>query len=150
MMKQNNYRKREFSISSGWVVALALLLAAPLSLLAQDTGGISGRVYNEFTGNSLQGAIVRVVGTNAVDRTGLDGRFYLSGVPAGSQQLSVNYVGMDSSLTSVSVAAGQTQVVSVNMTSEIYELEAFTVVGQVIGQARAINMQKTAPATFKN
>ena len=143
-MRKNNYCNREFFINTGWVVALSLLLAAPLSLLAQNTGSISGRVYDEFTGNALQGAIVRVVGTNAVDRTGLDGRFYLSGVPAGSQQLTVNYVGMDSSLTTVSVAAGQTQVVSVNLTSEIYELESFTVVGQMIGQARAINMQKTA------
>ena len=82
-MKKNNHYNREYSISAGWVVALSMLLAAPLSLLAQDTGSISGRVYNEFTGNALQGAIVRVVGTNAVDSTGLDGRFYISGVPTG-------------------------------------------------------------------
>ena len=90
-MKNNNCN-REFSISTGWVVALSLLLAAPLSLLAQNTGSVSGRVYDEITGSALQGAIVRAVGTNAVDRTDLEGRFYLSGIPAGSQQLSVNYV----------------------------------------------------------
>ena len=125
MMKKNNHYNREFSINSGWVVTLALLLAAPLSLLAQDTGGISGRVYNEVTGDALQGATVRVVGTNAVDRTDIEGRFYLSGIPAGSRQLSVYYVGLDQFNTPVNVAAGQSQFVNVSLTSQIYTLEDF-------------------------
>ena len=64
MMKQNNYCNRKLSISSGWVVALALLLAAPLSLLAQNTGSITGRVSDANTGTYLGGVYCRSYGTD--------------------------------------------------------------------------------------
>lgn len=41
-------------------------------------GTITGRVYDEVTGQSLRGAIVRVVGTNAQDYTLEDGRVQLT------------------------------------------------------------------------
>lgn len=83
MMKQNTFFHREFTHSSGWVVALALLLAAPLSLLAQDTGSITGRVSDANTGTYLGGVYVTAAGQNA--STSRSGDYVLRGVPAGSQ-----------------------------------------------------------------
>ncbi len=105
MMKQNNYCNREFSISSGWVVALAMLLAAPLSLLAQNTGSITGRVSDANTGTNLGGVYITSAGVNtSTDRTG---EYVLRGVPAGSQEVNFIYLGYDISTRSVTVTAGQ-------------------------------------------
>jgi hypothetical protein len=124
---------------------MALVMCVSPNLYAQsDTGTVSGTVYNEVTGSALQGAVVRVIGTNAVDRTDLEGRFSLSGVPAGSQQLNVRYVGLEPSTQTVNVSVGQSQFVEVGLSSAVYDLENFIVVPQVVGQERAINQQKTA------
>ena len=139
-MKQKN------SYFNGVLTGLLwLVMAGSPELAAQTaTGGISGIVSNEITGSSLQGAVVRVQGANAVDRTDIYGRYSLSGVPAGPQELTVYYVGLETSTQSVNVTAGQTVIVDVRLSSEIYDLEDFVVVPQVVGQERAINQQKTA------
>ena len=124
---------------------LWLVMAGSPELAAQTAaGGISGIVSNEITGSSLQGAVVRVQGANAVDRTDIYGRYSLSGVPAGPQELTVYYVGLETSTQSVNVTPGQTVIVDVRLSSEIYDLEDFVVLPQVVGQERAINQQKTA------
>ena len=139
-MKQKN------SYFNGVLTGLLwLVMAGSPELAAQTaTGGISGIVTNEITGRSLQGAVVRVQGANAVDRTDIYGRYSLSGVPAGPQELTIYYVGLETSVQSVNVTAGQTVIVDVGLSSEIYDLEDFVVVPQVVGQERAINQQKTA------
>lgn len=138
--------KQKKSIFNGLLKGLlGLALAGSPELAAQsDTGSISGTVYNEVTGRSLQGAVVRVLGTNSVDRTDQEGRFSLSEVPAGSQQLTVYYVGLESATIPVNVSAGQSRSVTVELSSAVYDLENFIVVPQVVGQERAINQQKTA------
>jgi TonB-dependent receptor len=127
------------------IAGLAFTILGFAGLQAQsDTGNISGTVFNEVTGRALQGAVVRVSGTNTVDRTDVEGRFFLSGIPTGSRQLSVYYVGLEQSTTTVNVSASQPQTVVIGLSSEVYELENFVVVPQIVGQDRAINMQKTA------
>src|SRR5688572_22004019 len=65
------------------------LLAALLPLLvcsafAQgSTGTITGRVFDEGSTRSLQGAVVTVRGTNASAYTDADGRFSIPGVRSG-------------------------------------------------------------------
>ncbi len=124
---------------------LALVLAGSPEIVAQTgTGSISGHISNEDTGSALHGAVVRVLGTSAIDRTDAEGRFSLSGVSVGSHQLSVSYVGLEPSVTTVNVAAGRAQAINIALTSQVYELEAFTVSPRMLGQDVAINRQKTA------
>jgi hypothetical protein len=55
---------------------IALALCASNATFAQTAAGtLSGRVSDAATGKSLQGAVVRVLGTNAVDYTDANGRF---------------------------------------------------------------------------
>ena len=136
--------KQKKSIFNGLLKGLLGLTLAGSLQAQSDTGNVSGTVYNEVTGRALQGAEVRVRGTNAVDSTDQEGRFFLSGVPVGSRQLSVYYVGLEPSTTTVNVSASQAQYVNVNLSSEVYDLDSFIVVPQVVGQERAINQQKTA------
>ncbi|MDO8540019.1 MAG: TonB-dependent receptor [Opitutaceae bacterium] len=116
------------------------------SMLAQsgNNGTITGRVYDDTTGRSLQGAVVTVRGTNHQDYTDPEGRFTLPGVAAGSATLEIEYVGLDHFTQSVSVSAGTTAMVSAGLKSSVLQLEAFEVKEAVRGQALAINQQKTA------
>ncbi len=113
------------------------------SLFAQSFGTITGRVFDERTGQSLEGAEVRVVGTSALDYTGPDGRYSVS-APAGSATLEVQYVGLDTLRQSVTVNAGSSTRVDAPLKSTIVELDSFVVQESVRGQALAINQQKVA------
>jgi hypothetical protein len=125
----------------------ALLLAAavlPVAALAQTTGTIVGRVSDAATGKSLQGAIVRVLGTPITDYSRADGRYTLSAVPTGAQRLQIEYVGLDTIMQNVTVAGGAIATLDVTLASAALKLEAFTVAESVRGQALAVNQQKTA------
>jgi TonB-dependent receptor len=114
------------------------------SLFAQSTGTINGRVFDQATGRSLQGAIVTVAGTNLSDYTDPEGRFSIAGVAAGATTLRIDYVGLDSATQQVSVGAGSPTTVNVGLKSSVLQLAAFEVQESARGQALAINQQKTA------
>ncbi len=125
---------------------LALLPLVFGTLLAQsaNTGTVTGRVYDERTGNSLQGAIVRVPGTSATDFTTTDGRYSLSVAP-GTQTIEVEYIGLDTLRQTVTVTAGSTTTFNAPLTSVVFKLDSFVVQESVRGQSLAINIQKVAP-----
>ncbi len=133
-------------IVSFCLFALGLLLtaASPAFAQATATGTISGRVAEGATGRSLQGAVVRVTGTSAVDYTDADGRYTLTGIPAGTAAVEVEYVGLDLSKQTVSVTSGATATLNVDLKSEVLRMQAFEVAEAARGQALAMNQQKTA------
>lgn len=115
------------------------------SLAAQpSTGVITGRVYDERTGQSLTGAVVRVAGTNLVDYTTADGRYSLT-VPEGRTNIVVEYVGLDLVSQSIVIPGGSTTTFNAPMTSAVFKMDSFVVQESVRGQSLAINMQKVAP-----
>lgn len=127
--------------------ALSLLLGSASIASAQstNTGTIVGRVRNQASGSTLQGATVTLSGTDRFyARTSEDGTFRLNHVPAGSHNLVVNYTGLNTSHTPVTVTANQQAEVSIDLSSEIYSLETFQVSVVREGQAAAINEQKNA------
>ena len=129
------------------VAALALLALALLSSTAFSqaaAGGINGRVSEAITGKSLQGAIVKLLGTTAVAYTDAEGRFSLPGLAAGRYWVEVDYVGLDAYTTSVTVSGGLTASVNAMLESKVMKMESFTVAESARGQALAINQQKTA------
>ncbi len=124
--------------------ALCAALLAPCVAAAQGTGMLSGRVSDARTGHSLQGAVVRAVGTTAVAYTDASGQFNLPALPAGGRRIQVEYVGLDIASREVAIAAGAAATLNVELASETLKLEAFTVAESARGQALAINQQKTA------
>lgn len=130
---------RRFGIGA---LLLPLLIG---TLFAQaNTGTITGRVYDERTGRSLEGAIVRVAGSNAFDTTGTDGRYSIT-LPAGAATIEVDYVGLDTLREQMNVAAGATASFDAPLKSSILQLDSFVVQETARGQALAINQQKVAP-----
>lgn len=127
--------------------AAAVVLLIPLlagSLRAQNTGIVAGRVYDEATGKSLQGAIVRAVGTAAADYTDPEGRYTLAGLAPGVVRIEAEYVGLDTLVQSAIVTAGTSTTLDAGLKSEILRMQAFEVSETARGQALAINQQKTA------
>jgi len=130
------------------LLLLAALLVSVLPMQAQSgSGRLTGTVSNAATGDLLEG--VRV-GVPALDRTALTdntGRYLLGDLPAGTHAVVVSYTGLDSLRQEVTVMAGGTATRDFSLTSQIYQLEAFTVAGEREGGAAAITAQRNAPNT---
>lgn len=121
-------------------------LAATAAGQSPAEGTLSGRILNATTGAYLSGANVTIADRarwNTVSGDG--GYFQLSGVPAGTHTLLVDYTGLDPQRLEVAVTAGAVTRVSVELTSAIYRLDAFNVSAVREGQAKAITQQRMAP-----
>lgn len=142
------------------ICALALAPAALISLAppahAQTSGSgtIVGRVQNAVTGNYLNNARVRVVGTNLEVFTNAAGEYRISGVPVGQATLDVFYTGLSTQrLSAVVPASGELQQDVELRTMEAEAKQAATVVlSQFVVQSQretdaaaiAINEQRFA------
>ena len=146
MYTQNMIRKR------GVVPALGISLLFVLSILqAQENGRITGTVVEEGTRSSLWGANVVVVGTNRGAATDAQGYFLITGVPPGTYEIAVNYIGYEDISTNVVVEAGQTAALDFVIRSSLIELGAVTVTAerQLQTQSAALNAQFNA-SNIKN
>ena len=89
-----------------------ILLAVALPALAEDKGTITGRVTDRKTGHALPFANVGLVGVPKGGLTDSEGRFSISGVPFGTYELKVQFLGYKAeSRPGVVVAAGKGAVV---------------------------------------
>ena len=131
-------------LAAASLALLALALLCPTTVGQTSTGSVQGRISDAATGKSLQGAIVKLTGTNDVTYTNAEGRFTMAGVSPGNYQLTVEYVGLDPYSSNVTLAAGQALSVNATLDSAVLKLSAFTVAESARGQALAINQQKTA------
>lgn len=111
---------------------LAGLLAFPTGTLhAQDaapTGRITGRVVDATSGAGLSDVTLRVVGQNIGTMSGVNGRFTLSNVPAGTIGIMARRLGFAAkTVTGIQVVAGRTAEQDISLTGATVQLEAVTV-----------------------
>ena len=112
---------------------------------AQSSGTVIGRVTNAATSRTLPGANVVVDGTRRGDATDRSGEFRIVGVSEGRHRLIFSYLGFSSDTLDVTVNAGRTVFAgTVAMQVSTIEMEPLVVQGVRLGQARALNQQKTA------
>lgn len=132
-------------IQRGRSHGLSLFLIALSSLLlgaaALDAGTVRGRVLDTLSGKYLDGVVVRVQGTDLRTTTDRGGNYVLTNVPEGSQTIVFDYLGYPSETESVNVGPGLTTVDG-RFAEDIEELQAFTIEGQAVGQAEALNIQR--------
>jgi len=126
----------------GWILLLASLVVRPL--LAQGGGVITGQVSNAATRTFLQGAVVTLAGTSHTTVTDREGRYQFTGLERSEMILEVSFTGLDTQRVPVTVASGQRVVRDIELTSEIYKLDKFTVAGEREGTAKAETMQRLA------
>lgn len=128
--------------SSAFALLVALLL--PGWALAAAPGAISGAVSNAATRNLLPGARVELPALGREVLADDTGRYELPGVPAGRYELLVSYIGLDVVRRAVEVGAGQRVTQDFELTTAIYRMEQFKVVGEREGDAAAITAQRNA------
>ncbi len=109
------------------------------------SGIVVGNISNAGTGNLLEGARVELPQLGLTALTDNTGRFVLSNVPAGTHELVASYTGLDPQRAPVTVAAGQRAIRNFDLTTGIYQLDAFKVTGEREGNAAAITAQRNAP-----
>ena len=121
--------------------ALLATIAGSLSCAAQS---ISGIVKSEEDGRPLAGAIVNVAGTAIQTTTNDQGRFYVSNLTPGQVTVQVSYFGYGDGSASVSVVSGQIHAMEVELGGEAYDLDPLVVSGGKLGQAKALNIQRSS------
>jgi outer membrane receptor protein involved in Fe transport len=107
-----------------------VLLLIPLVVSAQDRGTVRGTVLDGETGETLPGVNVAVVGTQQGSATNPDGSFQISGVEPGSYTLRATFIGYDSQERDVTIRAGETTTVKIQLVPGDLELDEVVVTGQ--------------------
>jgi TonB-linked SusC/RagA family outer membrane protein len=115
------------------------VLPSPLAAqpARQGTARITGRVTGD-AGVPLVGAQIALQGTSYGAVAGDDGRYTISGVPAGTYTLRVQRIGYAPTTRAITLADGQAQTVDVQLTATATQLTAVAVVGYTTEQRRDI------------
>lgn len=131
--------------------ALALLLTSfgATTAAAQQlpTGRIVGRVVDATTGQGITDAGVQVVGTTLGVQTGVDGRFTLPKVPAGTVTIQVRRIGfVAKTITGILLSPGQTVEQNVSLGTAAARVEAAVVTASAERGTvnEALDRQRTA------
>ncbi len=124
----------------------ALLFGFILSLLPSlaFAATLSGNVSNLATGNLLEGARVEIPVLGLSTLTDSTGLYTLGGVPDGTHELVVSYIGLDTVRASVAAVGDQRTVRNFDLTTGIYKLDAFKVTGEREGDAAAITAYRNS------
>jgi TonB-linked SusC/RagA family outer membrane protein len=136
------------------ITLAALVLALfPAFAMAQGGGSISGRVIDQATQRPIQEAQVVVVGTQRGAVTDQQGRYTITGVPAGTYQLRARRIGYAQSDQQVSVGANAatvdfalataaTQLQEVVVNAVTGQLERRVEVGTNVGHVNVAQLEK--------
>ena len=106
----------------------ALLMIALAVPVGAQTGTITGKVTSE-NGNTLAAAQVQVVGTSLGTRTGMDGSYTITNVPAAQYRVRVQFIGHRPLEQAVTVTAGATVTSDFVMRAQALALDAIVVTG---------------------
>lgn len=126
------------------VCALFLTVAAASAAEASGSGTITGAVSNAATRNQLTGALVAIPTLNLSALSDNAGRYTLTGIPEGTHEVVVTYIGLDATRRRLVVSAAQTITSDFELTAGIYKLESFKVTGEREGNAAMITEKRNA------
>ena len=114
----------------GAVLALALAVAGPAPSQAQSqTGAVQGTVLDATANVGVAGAQVFVAGTMTGTLTDANGAYFLSGVPAGEQVITVRLIGYRQTNKRVTVTAGETVTLDFSVEQTAVRRQDLTVTG---------------------
>ena len=132
--------------AAAFAIALALSATA-LHAQTLPTGRIVGRVIDASTGQGIPEAGVQIVGTTLGVQSGVDGRFSVSSVPAGTVTITIRRVGFTpKTVTGLQLAAGQTLEQNVSLVAAAARIAAQVVTASVERGTvnEALDQQRTA------
>jgi TonB-dependent receptor len=139
-------RLTRFALLLAFAAATVISRPDPTAVAAPAAGGtLAGQVSNAGTRALLQGASVEIPSLGLQTLTNNIGEYVLFNVPAGQHEVVVRYTGLDPLRQAVTINAGQRTATNFDLSSQIYQLETFTVSGEREGNAASITRQRNAP-----
>ena len=136
-MKQTNTRMfRELRRKVLLIPAAGLVCLLTVQSAAAQTGVITGAVSDVASGQLLESALVRLDGAETGVLTTQAGRYLMPGVSAGSHQITVSILGYEETTVDVTVSAGETTVLDVELTVGALKLQELVVTGVARGTPR--------------
>lgn len=128
-------------------LALFSFVSTPTAQAQANRGVIAGIVTDAEGGNPLPGATAYVGAVGRGAAADRNGRFRIEGVPAGTYEIVVQYIGRNAVRESVIVTANETASLDVSLSLIAVGLDAVVVsASPIVGsQAAAISYQKAAP-----
>ena len=117
------------------LLALAMAGILPVAVEAQEQARISGQVQNSETGAPIGQVQIHLEGTGLGTLSNQTGRFTLLNVPPGDYTLRAQRIGLRAVTREISVAAGQSLDLTLQMVSEALGLDEIVVTGAA-GAAR--------------
>jgi TonB-dependent receptor len=114
------------------------------SIFSFGQGAIKGKITEASTNQPLPGASVFIKNSTKGTSTDLQGDFLINNIKAGSVELIVNYLGYESKTITVEVTDKTVKNVDINLSSIINQLSDVVISGNLQGQAKALNQQKSA------
>jgi TonB-dependent receptor len=129
-----------FSMNQKFLLLLLITICLMVSS-AFAQGTLVGVVSDSLAQFDLPGANVIIEGTKFGASTDINGEFRIPGIPAGSYDVTVSYIGYQSKSLSLDIANGETKVLTINLYPVAIEGEVITVTAQARGQQQAINQQ---------
>jgi outer membrane receptor protein involved in Fe transport len=132
------------------ILSLVLLvLALPAGAVAQTptVGRLVGRIIDAASGTGLSDAGVQVVGTSLGTMSGVDGRFTIGNVPAGTVTIQVRRIGYaPKTITGLYLEGGRTLEQNVSIVQATVQLTAQTVTADAERGSvnEALDAQRTA------
>src|SRR5688500_14042327 len=110
-------------LSGGPASVAAGEAAAARAEVSSQLGALTGRVTDGPTGNALQGAEVRILGTAFETFTDSAGEFRFSRVPAGEYQIRAAYLGISPGTAWITVNADTTVTADLRLGAEVLVME---------------------------
>lgn len=126
------------------VAAVWVLMLYATSGWAAEKGVVAGQVKDSLNDIYLMGVLVSVDNGQAKTVTDRDGGYSLF-VTEGEHTVTFSYLGYETVTHEVTVSAGSTTALNVDFGETAVQMAEVVVTGQAVGQARALNQQKTAP-----
>jgi len=124
-MEANMFSKKFRNL---FLLVFAAIFLFSLSVQAQDTGKIKGLVTDK-NGEPLIGANVTLEGTILGASTDADGAYFISGIPAGTYTVVVQYIGYRKATKKVTVSAGESATANFTLTEDVLLMDGVVVTG---------------------
>lgn len=126
-----------------FIISMFIGIVCPVTAIyAQTSGTITGQVVESETKDLLPGANVMLEGTTFGDATDRYGKFRIPNVTPGNYNLIVRYIGYENYSTDVTVEAGKTTDLNIELIIESFTMDAILVEALAQGQVKALNQQK--------
>lgn len=110
------------------VLVTVLLATSAFPASSQESGRLVGRVLNAENAGPIQSAQVYIESLGVGGLTALDGRYVLRSVPSGVYDVTVQTIGFATkTVTGVSILAGQTATLDIQLSPAAIEVEGITV-----------------------